>query len=73
MSPYPLSTRYVGVLSLLAQSYRHVSDDLKDSILCALHDACEADPQLRVRRVIDDIEIEFDALAPAATVPGDER
>ena len=57
MSDRDLYLRYLGALKLLEECSPYVDEDVRDSIEAAFTDACLHHP-LRVRRIIDRLEIE---------------
>ncbi len=56
--PYPEQMRYFGVLGLLCECAVWAPDDLRDQIDQALADACQANPHLKYRRILNRREIE---------------
>lgn len=50
--------KYLGVLGLLAEASPFVPEPLRECMLEACQDGIEAVPGLRVRRVLDRIEVE---------------
>jgi hypothetical protein len=50
--------RYLGALGLLAECFVYVPEDIREMIEAAFKDACEANPNLKCRRLLDRLEIE---------------
>lgn len=57
MSVFPEHMRYLGTLGLLGECAVYVPEDLREKIEDAMRDACEADPALKWRRILNRIEI----------------
>jgi len=53
-------TRYLGALGLLAECSVYVPEDIREMIEQAFADACEGDPGLRWKRILNRVEIEVD-------------
>jgi hypothetical protein len=50
-------TRYLGVVSLLCEASVYVPEEIRESIECALEDAC-SDGRLKWKRLLNRLEIE---------------
>lgn len=50
--------RYLGALGMLSQCSVYVPEDIREMVEEALQDACEANPHLFYRRILDRLEIE---------------
>ena len=49
--------RYLGVLGLLCEASVYVPEEIRESIECALVDAC-SDGKLKYKRILDRFDIE---------------